>query len=141
MNGCRILIIDDEPMAVQLLELMLEKRNDQIFVATTSQEGLDIAEQVQPDLIIIRIMMREIDGVEICRRLKRIPALVNVPVLLQAAKAWEQVYPTAKEVGAAGYLYQPFSMDVLLEARDIVLQGGNFYPTPYPPFAAFKEQN
>jgi CheY-like chemotaxis protein len=128
--GCRILIIDDEPGAVKLLELILtRRRNDQVIIATSGLEGLDMAEKVNPDLIIVRIMMNP-DGFEICRQLKQIPTLVNVPVLLQAAMAMERVYPTAKKIGAAGYLYQPFGPDALVECRDTVLQGGLYYPPP-----------
>ncbi len=132
-GSSRILIVDDEPMTVQLLELILTKeRDDRIVMATSGQEGLATAEKEQPDLIIIRIMMHKLDGFEVCRRLKQNPALANIPVLLQAAMALDRVYPTAKEIGAAGYLYQPFQPKTLLEARDIVLQGGQFFPMPYP---------
>ena len=131
-GSCRVLIIDDEPMAANLLELILTNgRNDQVIMALSGQEGLIKAEQEQPNLIIVRIMM-SLNGYEICRRLKQIPALADVPVLLQAAMPPERVYSTAQEVGAAGYLYQPFRPNVLIEARDTVLQGGLFYPTPYP---------
>lgn len=133
LPGCRVLIIDNEPMSAQLLDLILTRhRNDQVIVAPSGLEGLAIAEEVKPDLIIVRIMMNP-DGFEICRQLKQMPTLANVPVLLQAAMAIERVYPTAKEIAAAGYLYQPFTPDVLIEARDTVLQGGAFYPMPYPP--------
>jgi CheY-like chemotaxis protein len=127
-----VLIIDDEPMAANLLELILTGgRNDEVIMALSGPEGLTMAEREQPDLIIVRIMMN-LDGYEICRQLKQIPALAGVPVLLQAALPPERVYPTAQEVGAAGYLYQPFRPDVLIKARDAVLQGELFYPVPYP---------
>ena len=71
-------------MAANLLELILTNgRNDQVIMALSGQEGLIKAEQEQPNLIIVRIMM-SLDGYEICRRLKQIPALADVPGVISA---------------------------------------------------------
>jgi CheY-like chemotaxis protein len=132
-TNCRILIIDNEPMSAKLLDLVLTRtRNDQVAIASSGMDGLQIAEKEIPDIIIVRIMMNP-DGYEICQQLKQNPILTKVPVLLQAAITPEKVYPTAKKVGASGYLYQPFDPITLLEARDAVLQGQSFFPMPYPP--------
>ncbi len=124
------MIVDDYPDFVRLVTLILTTRghNDVVRVASSGQEGLALAEQEQPDAVLVRLMLPEIDGYEICRRFKATPALGHVPILLFAAKAPGDVYPEAQRCGAAGYLYQPFHPDVLITALDVVLGGGTYYP-------------
>ncbi len=131
-RGFKVLIIDDEPDGAKLVELLLRRKcGDEVHIAPSASEGLRLAEQEQPDLILVRIMMHEMDGYEVCRRLKAVPQLQGIPVLLQAAMDPKRVYPEAQCVGAAGYLLQPFHPQELSAAREAVLRGDVYYP-PLP---------
>jgi CheY-like chemotaxis protein len=132
VSGHKILIIDDEPGTADLVKLILTRKcSDEVSVAASASQGLSIAEQEQPDLIIVRIMMYEMNGYEVCRQLKAIPRLQDIPVLLQAAMDPKRVYSEAQRVGAAGYLYQPYSPQEVIAARDALLRGDVYYP-PLP---------
>jgi len=124
------LIVDDYPDFVRLLTLILTTRghNDVVRAASSGREGLALAEQERPDAVLVRLMLAELDGYEICRRFKAVPALEHIPILLLAAKAPHDVYPEAQHCGAAGYLYEPFHPDELITALDTVLHGGTYYP-------------
>jgi DNA-binding response OmpR family regulator len=127
-----ILIIDVDIEMVGMLKRILQRvRADDIVAAASAAAGLEIAAQTAPDMIIVRIMMPDMDGYEVCRRLKAMPGLQSVPILLMSARRPEDVYPKAQEVGAAGYLLQPFHAQELLAAREAILAGGTYYP-PLP---------
>lgn len=127
-----VLLIDDEPDFANLVKLILGCQcGDEVHIAPSAGEGLRIAAQAQPDFILVRIMMYEVNGYEVCRQLKAMPHLQGVPVLLHAAIDPKRVYPEAQRVGAAGYLQQPYGPQVLIAARDAVLRGDAYYP-PLP---------
>jgi cyclic di-GMP phosphodiesterase len=131
-GGFKVLIIDDEPDAANLVKLILTRKgSDEVRIAASASEGLNIAGQERPDLIIVRIMMYEMNGYEVCRWLKAVLQLQGIPVLLQAAMDPKRVYPEAQRVGAAGYLRQPYSPQEVIAARDAVLRGDVYYP-PLP---------
>jgi CheY-like chemotaxis protein len=130
-SGLKVLIIDDEPGFANLVEFILTRKcGDEVRIASSASEGLSIAEQERPDLIIIRIMMYEMNGYEACRQLKAMPPLQDIPILLQAAMDPKRVYPEAQRVGAVGYLCQPYSPQELIAARDAALRGDVYYPPP-----------
>ncbi len=132
-NRRRVLIIDDAAEIPDLVKLILSRArpNDEVTIIASAREGIMAAEQDQPDLIIVRLFMREMDGYEVCRQLKSRSVLQNIPVLLQGALISERVCPIAKQVGAAGYVYEPFSPREYLAAYETVLSGGEHYP-PLP---------
>jgi DNA-binding response OmpR family regulator len=128
-TGLKVLIIDDEPEVANLVKLILGRKcSDEVHIASSASEGFRIAAQEPPDLIIVRIMMYEMNGYEVCRQLKAVQQLQYIPVLLQAAMDPKRVYPDAQRVGAAGYLCQPFRPQELIAARDAVLRGDVYYP-------------
>ena len=67
----RILVVDDEPPIVDVLVYNLEQANYEVLVARDGQEALDVARREQPDLIVLDLMLPEVDGLEVCRRLRR----------------------------------------------------------------------
>ena len=125
-----ILIIDDYPDAIRLFTLILttKGRNDVVKAVSNGWEGLALAGQERPDVVLARLMLPELDGYEICRRFKAAPTLEHIPILLCAAKPPRDVYPEAQRCGAAGYLYEPFRPNELVTALDTVLRGGTYYP-------------
>jgi CheY-like chemotaxis protein len=128
-KGCKVLLVDDEPELLELIQFILRhRRDDSVRYVNSGQRGLMVAEQDPPDLIILDIMMPDIDGFEVCRQLKGMPALWNVPVLFQTARTAADVIPEAKRLGAAGCINEPYGPQELLAARDAVLRGETYYP-------------
>ncbi len=126
---CTVLVIDDVREMEELLELLLtHERHDRVIYAHSGREGLAIAAHERPQLIILDLMMPDMHGFEVCRRLKATPDLAQVPVLLLTVVPPEVVYSEAQSLGVAGYLCKPFELPELLAARDTVLKGESYYP-------------
>ncbi len=131
-TGCRVLVIDDmREMEEMMCLLLAHKRNDQVTFARNGRQGLALAEQAPPQLVILDLMMPDLHGYEVFRRLKAMPALQNVPVILLTVLPSPMVYPEAQRLGIAGYICKPFDFEDLLAARDAVLRGETYYP-PLP---------
>ena len=128
-TGCKILVIDDVPEMEEMIRLLLaHERNDQVRFASSGNEGLAIAEQDPPDLIILDVMMPQINGYEVCRQLKNTPALRDIPVLFLTVVPPRMGYEETQRLGAAGYLCKPYQINDILAARDAVLRGETYYP-------------
>ncbi|MDY6875247.1 MAG: response regulator [Chloroflexota bacterium] len=131
-KGHRVLVIGSEPEIGELIEFILGRgRNDEVKFALGGRKGLAVAEQEPPDLIFLDVMMPDLDGWEVYRRLRMVSALQNVPVLFQSPRSPEMVYPEAQRLGAAGFVRPPYGPQELLAARDAALRGDTYYP-PLP---------
>ena len=108
----KILVIDDDPELVRLVEYTLSK-DYEVYKAYDGPEGLRQADAVQPDLVILDIMMPGMDGWEVCRRLRE---KSEVPILMLTAKGREEDIVRGLDLGADDYLTKPFSVKEL-EAR------------------------
>ena len=102
-----ILIVDDNPANVEILQMRLEANNYDIVTAADGEEGLAMAKEKQPDLILLDIMMPEIDGLEVCRRLKADPALPFIPIIMITAKADSKDVVAGLDAGGDEYLTKP----------------------------------
>ena len=80
MNSSYILLVDDEPMNLILLEHLLEPEGYETFAADSGAQALATAKQVRPSLILLDVMMPEMDGFEVCRQLRADPDLQSVPL-------------------------------------------------------------
>jgi CheY-like chemotaxis protein/MinD-like ATPase involved in chromosome partitioning or flagellar assembly len=103
----KILIIDDDLDTLRLVGLMLQRQGYQISAATNGQQGLDKAFEEDPDLILLDVMMPDMDGYEVTRRLRQNPTTVATPVLMFTAKNQINDRVTGFEVGANDYLIKP----------------------------------
>ena len=129
-RGCKVLVIDDMREMEEMMALLLaHQRDDQVTYARGGLEGLAIAEQHPPELIILDLMMPDLPGYEVFRRLRANPALQNVPVLLLTVVPPQMVYSKAQQLGIAGYMCKPFEFETLLAARDALLRGETYYPS------------
>lgn len=107
----RILIIEDDPTLLETLEYNLARQEYEVYKAADGVIGLEIARQQRPDLIVLDIMLPGIDGLDVCRILRK---EMNVPILMLTARAEEVDKVVGLEVGADDYLTKPFSMRELL---------------------------
>ena len=103
----KILIIDDDLDTLRLVGLMLQRQGYQISAATNGQQGLDKAFEEDPDLILLDIMMPDMDGYEVTRRLRRNPSTLETPILMFTAKTQLDDKVIGFEVGANDYLTKP----------------------------------
>jgi len=129
IKGYRVLVICFDPPIGKLIEhILARERHDKVRVAPRGHQGLAAAEQEPPSLIILGLLLPDLDGFEVYRRLRMIPALQNVPVLFQSADSRKSTYLKAQRLGAAGYVPVPFLIQDLLVARDVALRGDTYYP-------------
>lgn len=108
-NGTRVLLIDDSTTILTLLGRMLKQNDYQVYEAKDGETGLDIARKEHPELIFLDIVLPGINGFETLRRLRRDPALQQVPVIMISGneQATEQFY--AQRIGADDFMKKPFS--------------------------------
>jgi CheY-like chemotaxis protein len=132
----KVLAIGNDSMCLDMIKLILSRCGDDIQTATTEQQGLVIAEQYQPDFVILDLNLPS--GVDFPEEYKAFygfktnPLLQNVPVLWVEASSPELVYANAKRMEASGYLVKPFAPLALLEARKALLLRGEKTYYPYP---------
>jgi DNA-binding response OmpR family regulator len=129
-RGRKVLVIDDMREMEEMMGLLLaHERDDRVAFAHGGLQGLTLAEQGSPELIILDLMMPDLPGYEVFRRLSVNPALSNVPVLLLTVLPPQMVYPEAQRLGIKGYICKPFEFETLLAARDALLRGETYYPS------------
>ena len=110
-----ILIVDDAPANIQLLSGVL-KETYKVKAATSGEKGLKIAEKTPPpDLILLDVVMPEMDGHEVCRRLKDNPATCDIPVIFVTGNISNEAEQQALELGAVACLGKPVDSSSLLE--------------------------
>lgn len=118
----RILAVDDEIDALEMLKISLEFYNYDVITATNGQEALDIVQNSMPDLIVLDIMMPKIDGHEVCRRIKQNFNTYHIPVLMLTARGDVEDRIQGLSVGADDYLPKPFDMRELIARVDMLLR-------------------
>jgi pilus assembly protein CpaE len=117
----KILLIDDDPGILRMLGLTLKRFGYTVTTAKDGQEGLAKAESFQPDLIILDIMMPDLSGLEVSRRLRANPKTAHVPILMLSAKAGDIDKAAGFQAGADDYLAKPVGVKALLSRVEGVL--------------------
>ena len=118
----RILVIEDEPDIQQILEYNLREKGHKVFIAGKGEEGLRIAREKRPDLVLLDLMLPDIPGTEICKALKSDPTLRNTQVVMLTAKGEEIDRVVGFELGADDYVVKPFSVRELLLRVQAILR-------------------
>ncbi|BFN37702.1 PleD family two-component system response regulator [Fidelibacter multiformis] len=111
----KILVVDDEENIRKLVNYNLILDGYDVIMAVDGKEGLEKAIQEKPDLILLDIMMPEMDGLEVCSRLKKNPETRDIPIFMLSAKGQMQDLEDAFDVGADNYITKPFDVDKLSE--------------------------
>src|ERR1043165_8109658 len=112
----KILVVDDEPDALELIQYNLKAAGYDVVTAADGEEALKKARAAQPALVILDVMLPEVDGLEVCKTLRREPATATVPIIMLTAKAAENDRVLGLELGADDYVTKPFS------PRELVLR-------------------
>ncbi len=114
-----VLVVDDEAMVAEVVERYLRREGFEVVSAADGQGALDAAQEHHPDLVILDLMLPQIDGLEVCRRLR---ARSQVPVIMLTAKGEELDRIIGLELGADDYLSKPFSARELVARVKAVLR-------------------
>lgn len=128
MDDIKILIADDEPEILKLLQRYIEKEGYSVDTASDGLEAISLFNQNEYHLVILDIMMPQIDGIEVCRRLRND---TNVPIIMLTAKDDEIDKVLGLRIGADDYMTKPFGMNELMARvnahlrRYLVLSGGS----------------
>lgn len=117
----RILICDDDPAILRVLQVNLEVEGYETLLAHHGEEALEIANAEKPDLIILDIMMPRLDGYQTCERLKSSDETRHIPVVFLSAKAQASDIEKGKAYGVEDYLTKPFDPDTLVETIERLL--------------------
>jgi len=111
-----ILVVDDEPDVLELIEFNLKGGGFKVVTAVDGETALMKARTLSPSLIILDVMLPEIDGMEVCKQLRRDPSTARIPIIMLTAKAAEIDRVLGLELGADDYVTKPFS------PRELVLR-------------------
>lgn len=117
----KVLIVDDDLESVKLVGLMLEQHGYKIAAAQMGAQALEKAETENPDLVILDIMMPDMDGYEVCRRLRANPATVDLPIIMFTAKTRVDDKVAGFQAGADDYLTKPIHPNELVSRVEAVL--------------------
>jgi DNA-binding response OmpR family regulator len=110
----RILVIEDQPDLSRLLLIVLKRGGFDACAAANGTDGLRLAEEQNYDLVLSDIELPDIDGFEICRRIKQNPKLRPVPIILMSGRLAEGNEALALKLGAVDYVSKPFGVEILL---------------------------
>jgi two-component system sensor histidine kinase/response regulator len=110
----KILVVDDQPINVQLLKRKLEREGMQVIPAYSGAEALELVRQEKPELILLDVMMPEMDGIEVCQRLQADEATRSIPVIFVTARSSKEGKIEGLGVGAVDYITKPIDLDETL---------------------------
>jgi DNA-binding response OmpR family regulator len=112
VNGSvRVLIVDDDPETTDLFKILLEPQRFEILTANSGSQGVDLARQENPDVMVVDLFMPEMDGLSVCKEVRKFS---NVPILMLSAISKPGLLSQAIEEGADGYLLKPMKSSVLI---------------------------
>ena len=119
MANEKILVVDDDANICELLRLYLTKEGYQVTTANDGEEGLDKFNQVKPDMVLLDVMMPKMDGLEVCRRIRKAG---NTPVMMLTAKGETFDKVLGLELGADDYMVKPFDTKEVIARIKAVLR-------------------
>ena len=117
----KILIADDHPEVVELVRVTLEGGNYEILDASDGKEALEKIRKMNPDLVLLDIIMPKMDGFEVCRKLKKDPQTKEIPIIMLTAKGQKLDQKKGRQIGARDYINKPFSPSHLLVKIEEIL--------------------
>lgn len=124
MDAPCILIVEDEPAQLEMLAYNVEAEGFRVLKAPDGEEGVLIAEEEQPDLIILDWMLPGLSGIEVCRQIKRKTQTRNIPIIMLTARGQEEDRVRGLDTGADDYVVKPYSVSELMaRVRAIIRRG------------------
>jgi len=121
-NEQKILLVDDEPDILEFLSYNLKKEGYQVYTALTGEEGIRIAKQERPNLVLLDVMMPGVDGMEVCRELRSSTGMDGVVIAFLTARSEDYSHIAGFEAGADDYINKPIKPRVLLSRIKALLR-------------------
>ena len=118
----RVLVVDDEPDLVRILEFGLKAAGYQVETANDGQEGLKKAREQKPDIILLDLMLPKLDGYKVCRLLKFDERYKHIPIMILSARTQEGDQNLAHEMGANRFLTKPYEFAEILQHIQALLK-------------------
>ena len=117
----KVLIVDDSPTEVHVLKTLLEKNGHDVNVAESGEEGVVIAKEILPDVVLMDVVMPGMNGFQATRQLSQQTETANTPVIIVTTKDQETDKVWAKRQGAVDYIVKPVQEKALIDALNRVL--------------------
>lgn len=117
----KVLVIDDEPQITEIIETFLSNSGYEVHVTNVATDGLKLAKQLKPDVILLDIMMPDIDGYSLCNDLKSDNDTAAIPVVFLTGKDRNDDMGRSFKAGGDMFIKKPFSCERLLEILNIIL--------------------
>jgi DNA-binding response OmpR family regulator len=118
----RVLIVDDDPATLRLMEFVFRRADYEVHLAANGNIALSKAVEIEPDLMILDVMMPDMSGLEVCERLRAQPATIHLPIIILSAKGQIEDKVTGFEAGADDYVSKPVDPPELLARARALLQ-------------------
>ena len=122
MKSQKILIIEDDPDILEFVSFNLRKEGYEVFVAKDGVKGVQMCIQVQPDLVLLYVMMPRMDGVEVCERIRSNPTISNTIVAMLSARGEDYSQLAAFDAGADAYITKPIRPKLLVSKVKALLR-------------------
>ena len=122
MKKAKVLVVDDEKDIIELVSYNLENEGFKVISATAGEKALELVSSEKPEIIILDLMLPGIDGLDVCRELKRNDQTSSIPIIMLTAKGEESDIVIGLELGADDYITKPFSPRVLVARVKAVLR-------------------
>ena len=117
----KILVVDDEPDALELIEVNLKGAGFDVLTAANGRQALEKARATLPALVLLDVMLPEVDGLEVCKKLRRDSKTAFIPIIMLTARAAEIDRVVGLELGADDYITKPFSpRELILRVRNLL---------------------
>ncbi|HZV90442.1 MAG TPA: response regulator [Candidatus Nitrosocosmicus sp.] len=124
----RVLVVDDEPDLVRVLEFGLKASGYTVEVASDGQEGLKKAREIKPDVILLDLMLPKLDGYKVCRLLKFDDRFKHIPIIILSARTQEGDQTLALEMGANRFVTKPYDFAEILGYIETLLKAPSARP-------------
>ncbi len=119
----KIIAVDDQPQILKIIKVKLEKEGHSVITVSNSLEAFDTVKKEKPDVVLLDIVMPSKSGIEILKDIKGDPDLSDVKVVMLSANNEQENIDTARDSGADGFIFKPFSpRDLALFLKDLVSQ-------------------
>lgn len=125
----KVLIVDDETNIVISLEFLMEQAGYDLRIAHNGREALEQVAAFEPDLILLDVMMPQVNGFDVCRRIRENPAWWNIKIIMLTAKGREVEIAKGLDLGADAYITKPFSTKELLAQVGRILEANGPFTT------------
>ncbi|MFG6121271.1 response regulator [Thalassobacillus sp. B23F22_16] len=121
----KVLIVDDEPMILEVLEAYIKKENYDVYLAENGEEALQMFHSVHPHFVILDLMLPDLSGESVCQQIRKTS---DVPIMMLTAKGQENDRINGIEIGADDYIVKPFSpREVIVRMKSILKRTGYLY--------------